>query len=147
MARLNAAVRLRSISEGIFRLYQPAGNQTIENARDRIWQINRDLEDFRHGLSGPLAAFDDVDDAEKRPVSSDSDAGLAALLKFDVAIHYFSAKMSVCFPSLAMQAEEQIREGDSGPSLHRDDAAEECINAATTLVSWDCVPVVVTTTR
>jgi hypothetical protein len=144
---LKAAVELRRISEDIFRLYQPERNETIEKARDRIWQINRDLEDFRHGLSGPIAAFDEVVDADKGPVPMDTDAGLAGLLKFDVAIHYFSAKISVCFPSLAMQAEEQIREGDSGPSLHRDDAAEECINAATTLVSWDCVPVLVTTTR
>ncbi len=92
------------------------------------------LDGFRLRLPEPLASFDEIED--EGPISLDSEIGEMAVVKFDLAIHFYSLKILVCFSTLCRDAHHQITGGSPNrpPSVDSDDAAVVCIRAASTLV-------------
>lgn len=135
IAHLRANADLGVISEAVYSLYHhQSATETQEKAHDSIWKVNRMLDGFRLRLPEPLASFDEIED--EGPISLDSEIGEMAVVKFDLAIHFYSLKILVCFSTLCRDAHHQITGGSPNrpPSVDSDDAAVVCIRAASTLV-------------
>ncbi len=135
LVRLQALLDLCKIGQSVQAIYKDRGVSQDDIPKLLAFQqeLSRQLDAWRQRLPPSLQDMDQVDNLE--PISMDSDAGERAMLKFDLALHYHTAKIQLWFPSLSHMFDREASQEPSNVDDELRSGAESCMRSASTLVS------------